>query len=239
MAKFAPDARLKCLHCQTVVKLIPTESKPTWMDARGAQEYLRIVTAQCPECGRVLVSIEEMHPVPNIGITVTNELVVWPLSSGMPPAPTQVPKEMAQDYDEAAIVLPFSAKASAALSRRCLQTLLRDAANTKAKDLSKQIEEVLPSLPSYIAHNLDAVRQIGNFAAHQQKSKLTGSIIDVETGEAEWNLEVLDALFDFYYVRPAIEQSKRDKLNAKLKEAGKPSLKKPDNQQKRTDSNSD
>jgi hypothetical protein len=30
------------------------------------------------------------------------------------------------------------------------------------------------------------------------------AIIDVETGEAEWNLDVLELLFDFYFVQPAV-----------------------------------
>lgn len=38
---------------------------------------------------------------------------------------------------------------------------------------------------------LDAVRNIGNFAAHTQKSTVTGAILDVVPGEAEWNLDVL------------------------------------------------
>jgi len=82
-------------------------------------------------------------------------------------------------------------------------------------------------LPTYISDNLDAIRNIGNFAAHEQKSKSTGTIMDIEVGEAEWNLDVLDSLFDFYYVRPKIEEEKRNKLEQKLSEAGKPPLKKP------------
>jgi hypothetical protein len=141
------------------------------------------------------------------------------------PVPQEVPKDIAGNYTEAALVIPFSPKASAALSRRCLQTILREAGKTKSKDLSDQINEVLPTLPSNIAKNLDAVRVVGNFAAHPLKSQTTGEIIDVEPGEAEWNLDVIDALFDFYYVRPILEQKKRDDLNQKLKDAGKPPLK--------------
>ena len=51
--------------------------------------------------------------------------------------------------------------------------------------------------------------------------------MDVEVGEAEWNLEVLESLFDFYYVRPKLEREKREDLNLKLEEAGKPPLKEP------------
>ena len=49
---------------------------------------------------------------------------------------------------------------------------------------------------------------------------------NVEPGEAEWNLDVLEDLFDFYFVRPARTAAKVDALNKKLIEAGKPPMKK-------------
>ncbi len=66
---------------------------------------------------------------------------------------------------------------------------------------------------------------IGAFAAHPIKSKASGEIIDVEPGEAEWNLDVLESLFDFYFTQPALLKKKREALNTKLKEAGKPEMK--------------
>ena len=80
-------------------------------------------------------------------------------------------------------------------------------------------------LPSYLADGLDAVRNTGNFAAHPMKSTNTGEIIDVESGEAEWNLDILEGLFDFYFVQPSRLQEKREKLDKKLHDAGKPPLK--------------
>ena len=58
-------------------------------------------------------------------------------------------------------------------------------------------------LPSHIADSLDAVRNIGNFAAHPAKSQATGEVVPVEPGEAEWTLDTLEELFDFYFVSPA------------------------------------
>jgi len=59
------------------------------------------------------------------------------------------------------------------------------------------------------------------------KVKLSGLIVDVEPEEANWNLDVLEQLFDFYYVQPKKAEEKRRKLEAKLKSLGKPPLKKP------------
>jgi hypothetical protein len=105
--------------------------------------------------------------------------------------------------------------------------MLREVAKVKHSDLSKEIDEVLNSrsLPSHLAEAIDAIRNIGNFAAHPIKSTNTGEIVDVEPGEAEWLLDVLEGLFDFYFVQPAVLQKKRDALNKKLAEAGKPVMK--------------
>jgi len=142
------------------------------------------------------------------------------------PIPKEVPNPYRDDFSEACKVLGDSAKASAALSRRCLQAILRDQAATKAKDLANQIDEVIQSgkVPPHVQGELDAVRVIGNFAAHPTKSTATGEIIDVEPGEAEWNLDVLESLFEFYFVQPGLTASRKAALNVKLKAAGKPEL---------------
>lgn len=125
------------------------------------------------------------------------------------------------------LVLSDSPKASAALGRRCLQNLLRDVAKVKVGNLANEIQQVLDEgkLPSDLQESIDAIRNIGNFAAHPMKSTASGGILDVEPGEAEWTLDVLESLFDYYFVRPAIIQRKRDALNQKLQAAGKPQMK--------------
>ena len=160
-------------------------------------------------------------------IEVYSETLIYPKGAQRPPPSQDVPKKYAEDYIEACLVLPDSPKASAALSRRCLQHLLRFEANVKHGDLYGEIQQVIDSkqLPSHIAESIDAIRHIGNFAAHPQKSTATGEIIKVETGEAEWNLNVLDALFDFYFVQRAILSKKKDELNKKLLDAGKKPMK--------------
>ena len=61
--------------------------------------------------------------------------------------------------------------------------------------------------------------------AHPIESSDAGVIIDVEPGEAEWALDTLEALFEFYYVAPARTAKKQADLNGKLSDAGKPPLK--------------
>ena len=151
--------------------------------------------------------------------------LLYPPGSSRPPVPAEVPIHMAEDYNEASLVHPFSPKASAALSRRCLQAVLREAGGSAKNNLVDQIDEVLPRLPSHLQKSLDAVRNIGNFATHPIKSQSTGTIVDVDPGEAEWNLDTLEALFDFYYVQPRTLEEKRRALDKKLKDVGKRPLK--------------
>ena len=94
------------------------------------------------------------------------------------------------------------------------------------REVAKEIQDLIDSkvLPSHLTDDLDAVRNVGNFAAHPMKSTNSGEIMDVEAGEAEWLLDTLEDLFDFYFVAPAITQRKKDALNKKLKEAGKPEM---------------
>jgi hypothetical protein len=239
MTLYEPYSRNRCPHCSTFVKFEEPKVRPgqgqgqfresTFLvDNKGidSNDHISLVVASCPNCRKTIVNLDVVEFTDGQYETI-EQLVVYPLVSGRSPVPPEVPENITRDYNEAALVLPFSPKASAALSRRCLQTLLRNAGGTKSKDLDKQIDEVLPHLPAYIGENLDAVRHIGNFAAHEQKSTTTGVVLDVEPGEAEWNLDILEALFDFYYVKPEVERKKREEINKKLQEAGKPKLKDP------------
>ncbi|WP_229166405.1 DUF4145 domain-containing protein [Bradyrhizobium altum] len=153
-----------------------------------------------------------------------------PIGAKRGPVPAEVPASIAQDYIEACNVLPISAKASAALSRRCLQHMLRAHGYT-AKDLAREIDlllnesDPLKALPLRLRETIDAIRNFGNFAAHPNQDKATLEIIDVEPHEAEWCLETIEELFEHFYVGPAVAAAKKAALNAKLASGGKPAAK--------------
>lgn len=131
-----------------------------------------------------------------------------------------------EHFNEACLVARDSPKASAALSRRLLQHILREKGGFRERTLDKEIEKAIASetLAPDLAHDLDMVRSVSNFAAHPIKSTHTGEVVDVEPGEAERLLDILEELLDHYFVRPAIRARKRAAFNAKLAEAGKPIL---------------
>jgi hypothetical protein len=191
---------------------------------------------ECPACSEQIIFLQKGKAAHDhqsgskdfVGIDETlpfEEFLIWPRTV-VRHCPLEVPKHLKEDFLEAAAVLSISPKASAALSRRCLQQILKECAKTNSKDLSKQISEVLASgnISSELGGQLEAVRNIGNFAAHTQKSTNSGEILDVEPEEAEWNLEVIEELFDHYFVKPAKLEKRKSGLNAKLVAAGKTSI---------------
>jgi hypothetical protein len=153
--------------------------------------------------------------------------MVHPKGIARAPLSADVPDKYAADYREACLVFGDSPKASAALSRRCLQLLIREHVGIHKATLAQEIDAVLAlkTLPSHLADAIDGVRNIGNFAAHPEKDTNTGEIVDVEDGEAEWLLDTLEGLFDFYFVAAAALQRKKDALNKKLADAGKKPMK--------------
>jgi hypothetical protein len=219
---------MKCPHCLTSFhdNLQKIEI--------GADRYsaFHIYLRSCPECNRFIISLNEDFDKISVGgggvsYRKNRQSLCYPRAINRSPIPTEIPEKFANDYREACLTLSDSPKASAALSRRCLQHLLREKAGVKKGDLANEIQQIMDekSLPPYLLDSLDAVRNIGNFAAHPIKSKTTGEILDVEAGEAVWNLDVIESLFDYFFVQPVTLQKKREALNAKLQEAGKPPMK--------------
>jgi hypothetical protein len=188
----------------------------------------------CPECGQLIVLLRRgRYYQADFGDSGTRELVpplneqvIFPRPAPRVVAP-EVPEPYRSDFLEATAVLEVSAKASAAISRRLLQHILRGQLKIKAKSLADEIEEfiALPGVPSHLTGAVDAIRNIGNLAAHAAKNYQTGEIVEVEPGEAEWLLEALDSLFDFVFVQPNRLAERRAALNTKLSLAGKPPMK--------------
>ena len=237
---------MRCPHCsvtahiswKTAVSFATVVEKPGFrneFDWGGTE----IAYAHCPACGGLLVVLrygeymggdygEPPHndsgrePLGN----VEREERIYPLGSVRPLAP-EIPHAYRAEFLEACRVEGVSAKASAALSRRLLERLLRDEMKLEGSSLAAQVQKFLdlPGIPSYLSDAVDAIRNVGNLAAHPLKERNTGDIIDVEPGEASWLLSVLEALFDFVFVQPTRLANQRKELNQKLESIGKPSMK--------------
>ena len=76
---------------------------------------------------------------------------------------------------------------------------------SKERNLKMEIDKLIATnkLPSYISDNLEIIRGFGNIAAHGMEDQASGEILDVEPNEAEFLLDVLELLFDLYFVQAA------------------------------------
>jgi hypothetical protein len=190
----------------------------------GTGSYWYYRSAYCPNCKDVTIEVARHYDADTPG---ENWRQIYPIGAIRGPVPPEVQTAMAQDYIEACNVLPISAKALATLSRRCLQNMLH-AHDYKAKDLAKEIDLLLneadpkKALPHKLRETVDGIRNFGNFSAHPIDDKTTLQVIDVEPHEAEWCLEILEDMFEHFYVGPEIAKAKKAALDEKLKGAGKP-----------------
>src|SRR5690349_7042632 len=130
-----------CPHCRVTVHpqahdiLVGRDKDDAWI--------LRRIL--CPSCERfVLLLVNGPGGYSQAGqlIGLVHELrsfLVRPKTHSRPPCPVEVPADLRADYEESCAVFADSPKASAALSRRCLQHLLRAAAGIKPGDLASEI----------------------------------------------------------------------------------------------------
>lgn len=233
---------LNCPHCQiySVMNINSTverfeRDKEEGISFKGKNLLFDFICT-CPQCNNAVFIQAQAHGNAVDPNTEETEEQLEALSSGkilsVHPyrksltAPPGVPEKYAGDFREAVLVMNLSPTASAALSRRVFQNILRNEFGIQARDLYKEIETFIaqPGIPSYLTDAVDAIRNIGNFAAHPLKSTNTGEVVPVEPGEAEWLIEVLNSLFDFKFTQPQKLQERKDKLNAKLRDLGKPPM---------------
>jgi len=112
--------------------------------------------------------------------------------------PSYVPKAVVEDYDEACLIKDLSPKASATLSRRCLQGILRDYWNVKPGRLIDEIAELETKIDPLTWQAIEAVRKVGNIGAHMEKD--INIIVDVEPNEAELLIGLIEYLINDWYV---------------------------------------
>ena len=199
---------MKCPHClidfharwETVY--LGSDSEASW----------KLGHTTCSACDRFIFDLTGENEGGESG-----EWRIWPRAATRP-IPPEVPERYAKDFREACLVLPDSTNASAALSRRCLQALLVDEGGAKKGRLEDQIDEIVVSkqLRSQLADNLHYVRKVGNLAAHETKNLQTGEVVDATREEAEWLIEVLEGLFEHYFVEPTREKKRRDDFDARM-----------------------
>ena len=150
------------------------------------------------------------HNVKKFDSSIFSERIL-PESSAKP-LPDYIPAEIRTTYVEACRIASLSPKASATLSRRCLQGMIRDFWKISNKPtLFQEIEAIEDLVSSDTWGAIDAVRKIGNIGAHMEKD--VNLIVDVDPKEATILLQLIESLFEDWY----IERHKRQERNAAVK----------------------
>ncbi len=223
---------MKCPYCPKIIHFEPWHGEAFEYNAPlGKSTGFDVSYGSCPSCEEIIVllrnGIYRMKDSREFLETIHDETIVYPKHATSREIPSEVPEQYKKDFNEAEIILPLSPKASAAIGRRLLQRILRDEYKLGPSNLAKEIEDFiqLPRVPSNLTQAVDVVRNVGNFAAHPLKDTNTGEIVNVEPGEADWILDVLESLFDFTFVQPMRLKERKEKLNTKLASIGKPPMK--------------
>jgi len=127
-------------------------------------------------------------------------LMVWPLrpKSGARPFPEYIPKPILDDYYEACLIVHDSPKASATLSRRCLQGMIRDFWGITDKTLAREINALQGKIDAMTWAAIDAIRSVGNIGAHMEKD--INLVVEVEPEEAQQLIGLIEFLMRDWYV---------------------------------------
>jgi len=125
-----------------------------------------------------------------------------------------VPDSIRGDYFEARLIQELSPKAAATLARRALQGMIRDFWGIVKRSLDEEIRELRTKCEPELYEAMHALRSIGNIGAHPEKD--INTIIDVEQGEAEELLGLIQLLDQEWYIA---RENQRARLAA-LKKLG-------------------
>jgi len=154
---------------------------------------------------------------------VGEPIISWNLKpqSSAKPFPSYIPSPLLQDYEEACLICSLSPKASATLSRRCLQGIIRDFWGISKARLVDEINELEGKIDSTTWKAIDAVRSIGNIGAHMEKD--INLIVDVEPEEADLLIRLIEVLLEEWYIRRYEREEHMQKVieSAKAKKAQK------------------
>ena len=208
-----------CPHCLIGISEYWQDELDESLIDRVENKKFKIVSQTCTECKKLIIKMitysqffdRVTHWKP------TGEKYLHPKKPNRKPIPNTIPKKFSKDYFEAVAVLDESPNASSALSRRVLQHILEEKSKVTKNRLVTEIKEARkkekfdPKLDGL----LDYVRKFGNFGTHPIKDN-TDKIIDVESGEADTMLEIIEALFDYYYLNPEELKKIKEKLDKKI-----------------------
>lgn len=164
----------------------------------GIPESIAVDFFHCPKCKSYTIKVVGLGE-----LTKGIEVPILPKSNAIQ-FPDYVPESIRNDYEEACAIIWLSPKASATLSRRCLQSMIRDFWKVNETTLYKEISALESKVDKAQWDVLNALRQLGNIGAHPEAD--VNSIINIEPEEATKLLKVIELLIKQWYIKRHDEQ---------------------------------
>ncbi|MDF1641465.1 DUF4145 domain-containing protein [Thalassolituus oleivorans] len=193
-----------------------------------AKANFKILICPSPECRKISIKAHYFTSANYDGRY--KKVYEWQLipEANAKPFPDYIPQQLRDDYFEACLIKEKSAKASATLSRRCLQGIIRDFWGIKEKNLFNEIAALEDKVDATTWEAIDSVRKVGNIGAHMEKD--VNIIIDVEPEEAELLIWLIETLFEEWYIERHTREEKMKKISqiAKQKAEAKAAAKDSD-----------
>lgn len=179
------------------------------------ENYDFIITAvKCPNCSKKHYIIDG-HGDPFDSV---DNLYIYPKSKAKQ-FPEYIPNQLKEDYEEAYAIMNLSPKASATLSRRCLQGIIRDFHKVKPDTLFKEISQLQDRIPASQYKVLHSLRQLGNIGAHLEKD--VDLIVEIDVDEAEKLITLIEYLFEKWYIERKETEDLFDIINTTSEEKKK------------------
>ena len=175
-----------------------------WIHNANGRRTLVTTFIVCPnpDCRQLTLTatLHESKPVDQNLEELGKKIAEWGLipNSKAKTFPIYIPQAIRDDYREACLIWDLSPKASATLARRCLQGILRDFWKVSPGRLVDEIEEIKPKVDPLSWDAIEAVRKLGNIGAHMKKD--INVIVDVDPGEAELLIQLVETLLREWYV---------------------------------------
>jgi len=202
------DFNWTCPHCERHVTIterrISTDKHPLWTETADGPLIFTSEFIVCPNpscCKATLTASLNVRQSDGRGNSVAGDVIKeWQLvpSSFAASFPDYVPSPVIADYQEACLIRDLSPKASATLSRRCLQGILRDFWGVKPGRLVDEIEQIKDKVDPLTWDAIESLRKLGNIGAHMEKD--INLIVDVDPEEASLLIGLVETLIREWYI---------------------------------------
>lgn len=203
-----------CPYCNSVMPLISdtlSERYPSFNKdsdllnfTKHDESTLRISFYKCPKCGNYSIFVK------GIGDKTQNiDSIIQPRSSAKQ-FPDYVPEQIRNDYEEAYLISRLSPKASATLSRRCIQGMIHHKWKITLKNLNQEISALKDKIEPSLWSAIDSLRQLGNIGAHMESD--VNTIVDIDPDETQKLIALVEILIKEWYIVP----NERDELLSRI-----------------------